>query len=82
MRGFLISSIRVARRAAMVGRDVLIAPPTRNEDKPDPCEVKQNKGIRKENHVAQNTASNHTFAIVRNVLDDPNHERICADACS
>ncbi len=25
----------------MVGRDVPIAPPTRNEDKPDPCEVKQ-----------------------------------------
>lgn len=39
-----MSSNRVARRAAMVGRDDLIAPPTRNEDKPDPCEVKQNKG--------------------------------------
>ena len=28
----------------MVGRDNPIAPPTRNEDKPDPCEVKLNNG--------------------------------------
>ena len=28
----------------MVGRDVPIAPPTRNEDRPDPCEVKLTEG--------------------------------------
>ena len=47
MRGFLYPQFVPARRAAMVGRDVPIAPPTRNEDKPDPCEVKQKTRARK-----------------------------------